>query len=343
MGIRFAMGQFSELRDELLQFAKQLGCAGVQLNTPKIPGDTHWSVDDLARLRDRCEAYGLRLEALENTPRSFYDKAMLGLPGRDEQIESFRLTIRNMGRAGVPILGYHWMANGVWRTSRDSPGRGGATCTAFDLDELRDGALLYGFGDAEVTAAHMDRVEASRPTHGRAYTDEEMWENYAYFIRAVLPAAEEAGVVLALHPDDPPVPALGGIARIMRDFTGIERALEIGASPSHKLEFCVGTWSEMGPGVADRMRHFGARGRIAYVHFRDVQGSVPAFRECFLGEGNVDPVEIVRTLLEIDFDGFVLDDHTPGIIGDTAWGHRGRAFSTGYVMGLVEALSWPFH
>ena len=181
--MRVAIGQFSELTDEMLRFAKQLGVSGIVLNTPKIPGEKRWEFMDLLRLRVQCEEYGLRLEAIENTPIRFYDKAMLGLPGRDEQIENYCETIRNLGRAGIPILGYHWMANGVWRTSRTAFGRGGARVTAFDLD----------------------LVQNAPPTHGRVFTEEEMWRNYEYFLRAVVPVAEEAGVKLALHPDDPPV------------------------------------------------------------------------------------------------------------------------------------------
>jgi mannonate dehydratase len=107
--MRVAVGQFSELSHEQLSFARQLGAGGVQLNTPILPGEKRWELDDLLWLRRRCESYGLRLEAIENTPISFYDRAMLGLPGRDEQIEHYQATIRNLGAADIPILGYHWM------------------------------------------------------------------------------------------------------------------------------------------------------------------------------------------------------------------------------------------
>jgi mannonate dehydratase len=122
--MRVAVGQFSELSHERLSFARQLGAAGVQLNTPVLPGEERWELNDLLWLRRRCESYGLRLEALENTPISFYDKAMLGLPGRDEQIEHYQATIRNLAAAGIPILGYHWMAQ--WRLAHrlDHPREG---------------------------------------------------------------------------------------------------------------------------------------------------------------------------------------------------------------------------
>jgi mannonate dehydratase len=327
--MRVAIGQFNELTQERLTFAKQLGASGVQLNTPLLPGDTHWEVADLRRLRERCEGFGLRLEALENVPNSFYDRAMLGLPGRDEQIAHYQTTIRNMGQAGIPILGYHWMPLHVWRTSFITKTRGNALVSSFDMS-LIDSSLAHGLREHPLL-------------EGRAVSADEMWDNYIYFMRAVLPVAEEAGVKLALHPDDPPVPELGGIARIFGTFAGFKRAMEAVPSPNSGLDFCMGCWSEMGPettpGVIEAIRYFGERGKLFYVHFRDVQGTVPCFNECFLGEGNVDVVAAIRALNEVGFDAFFLDDHVPHLIDDTDWGHRGRAFQTGYIMGLVKALA----
>src|SRR6478752_2349366 len=135
-GIRVAIGQFNQLDTEKLRFAAQLGVNGIQMNTPKLPGEQRWEVADLKALVDGCAAYGLTFEAIENVPIHFYDKAMLGLPGRDEQIEHYQATIRNMGIAGIPVLGYHFMPNSVWRTTRTGPGRGGAHVTAFDMAEV---------------------------------------------------------------------------------------------------------------------------------------------------------------------------------------------------------------
>ena len=129
-GIRVAVGQFDELTDEKLRFALQIGVKGIQMNNPKLPGETHWEEKDIRALVEKTEAAGLMLEAIENVPTHFYHNAMLGLPGRDEQIENYCMTIRNVGRAGMPILGYHFMPNSVWRTERRSPGRGGAGNTS---------------------------------------------------------------------------------------------------------------------------------------------------------------------------------------------------------------------
>ncbi len=331
--MRVALGQFNEMTHERLTFARQIGVSGVQMNTPLLPAENgYWEYEDLRRIRQRCDDYGLRLEALENVPVHFYEKAMLGLPGRDEQIENYQQTIRNMGKAGIPILGYHWMPNGVWRTPM-AQGRGGVIVTAFDM-ALAGQPLVAG---RQVIPGFEESI----------ISPDEMWENYRYFTSAVLPVAEEAGVKLALHPDDPPVPELGGIARLFYHFEGFRKAMEdIAPSPSHGLDFCMGCFSEMyyGDGetsasVIEAIRYFGQRGKLFYVHFRDVQGSVPLFQECFLGEGNVDVVEAVRTLKQVGFDGFLIDDHVPRMIDDSDWNHRGHAHATGYILGLVDAVN----
>ncbi len=326
--MRIALGQMREVTHENMTFARQLGLKSVQFNTPDLPtGSGAWELDDLLWLTERCGRYGLTVEALENVPVSFYDRAMLGLPGRDEQIENYRRTIRNMGRAGIPILGYHWMPNGVWRTSGAEPGRGGARVTAFEMEKT-DAPLLAGA-----------REPGPEEARGRSFSADEMWANYEYFLKAVLPVAEEAGVRLALHPDDPPVPELGGIARLFHSAEGFRRAMAIVPSPNSGIDFCMGCFSEMGPDVIESIRSFGEQGKILYVHFRDVEGCVPSFRECFLGEGNVNVALAIRTLKEVGFTGFLLDDHVPHMINDSDWGHRARAHAIGYISGLLEAVN----
>ena len=316
--MRIGLGQFSELTDEKLAFIKQLGADDFLMNTPDLPGDNRWEYEDLRSLRQRADDAELRLMCLENVPVSFYDKAMLGLPGADEQIEHMQETVRNMGRAGIPILGYNWMPNRVWRSADPARLRGGALATRFDLAEHDQSSL----------------------THGRVYSAAEMWDNYDAYLSALLPVAEEAGVTLALHPDDPPVETLGGVARIFRNFDGFKRAIDTFDSPNHGLDFCMGCWSEMGPaGVVAATRHFGGRDRIVYVHFRDVQGQVPAFNECFIDEGNVDTLAVVRALAEVGFGGFLITDHVPQIVDDTEWGHRGRAYAIGYIRALIDVVT----
>jgi len=317
--MRVGLGQFNEISEERLKFIKQCGCDDFLLNTPRLPGDERWEFNDLLMLRTRAEDAGLRLMALENVPVRFYDRIMLGLPGREEQLENMQETVRNMGRAGIPILGYHWMPNQVWRTSRSFPVRGGAQATAFDMELARAAPL----------------------THVRVYSEEELWANYDWYLERMLPVCEAFGVRMALHPDDPPVESLGGIPRLFRNFDNFRRALEAHDSAMHGLDFCHGCWSEMrgGEGVLEAIHYFGERGRIFYVHLRDVQGDAEKFNECFLGDGNSDIVAVVKALKEVGFRGFIIDDHVPQMVDDTPWGHRGRAYSTGYIAGLLASVN----
>lgn len=317
LGMRVAVGQFNELTDEHMAFARQCGAEDVLLNTPALPGDERWEYDDLRAWRTRAADHGLRLICLENVPVRFYDQIMLGLPGRERQLENMVATVRAMGRAGIPILGYHWMPNGVWRTDFSTPARGGAISNSF----------------------HMPLVPDAPPTHGRVYTEDEMWSNYDWYLSRMMPVCEEAGVHMALHPDDPPVPMLGGIARLFHGFAGFRRAMYTHPSPMHGLDFCHGCWSEMagGKGVLEAIEWFGPQGRLLYIHLRDVVGCADSFEECFIDEGNVDKFEVVRALRRVGFRGFILDDHVPHLVNDSAYGHRGRAYATGYIRAMLDA------
>ena len=340
MGIRVAVGQFHELTEEKLRFAAQIGASGIQMNNPTLPGQTRWQESDVRALVDKVEAFGLKFEAIENVPTHFYHKAMLGQQGRDEQIENYNATIRAVGRAGIPILGYHFMPNSVWRTERLAPTRGGAGATQFDqavVDAIDDPEELRHFMPSTLGHAF------SMPVYGRngpVISEDQMWANYQYFIDAVLPVAEAEGVRLALHPDDPPVPMLGGVARLFYRPDGFTHAYQLSkASPAWALDLCLGCCSEMPGGkanVTELIEFFAPKGRIAYIHFRDVQGSVPNFTECFIGDGNFDPAEVMALLSRTGFDGFLLDDHVPKMDGDSDWSHRGRAHAIGYMQGLIR-------
>ena len=341
--MHIALGQIAEPDEELLLFARQLGLHGVQFNTPRLPGTERWEYADLLALRERCERYGLRLEAIENLPNSFYERCMLGLPGREQELEHVRATIGNMGRAGIRVLGFHFMPGSVWRTSLTAEGRGGARVSAFDLavavnpDRARD-----------IFIARRDRralkdesfVQDAHFAAGTELGDHAVWRNFRYFMEGVLPAAEDAGVRLALHPDDPPVPMLGGIARIFLSVEALQRAVEVADSPAFGLELCLGTISEMGgeEAVLDAITSFGPARQIVYVHFRDVQGVVPRFQEAFLGEGNYNPLKVMRALKHVGFTGFILDDHVPRMTGDTEYAHRGRAHAIGYLQALLATV-----
>lgn len=339
--MRVALGHVDEYDERTAAFAQQLGLAGVQLHTPgNLAGtDGFWSEAELKALRERIEGDGLRLEGLENVPAAHFALIQRGAPGRDEQIENYQRTVRNMAAAGIPILGHHWMPTYVWRTSMDAPGRGGAHVSSFHLPDTAAGNALAAY-----------KLTPDDPIDP-PLTAEDMWSNYQYFLDAVLPVAEEVGVRLSLHPDDPPVTEpLGGAARIFTSPAALVAARDRAhGSRAWGLTLCTGSVSAMAgaANVTEVIDLLGPGGHIAYVHFRDVRGTVPTFSECFLGEGNFHPPSILRRLHRVGFDGFVIDDHVPAMVGDVAtWGDtsseaycsRGRAHELGYISGIVDAL-----
>jgi mannonate dehydratase len=315
--MRPGFGQFNVATPEYLQFAAQFGATDVLLNTPLLPGAERWELVDLVKLRSSVEQWGLRLGALENVPPHFYDQIMLGGPRRDQQVENMIYTVRNIARAGIPIFGYNWMPSHVWRTPPRAI-RGSALATAYDHQLGQQYPL----------------------THERVFTEEEIWSNLEYWIRIITPVAEEEGIRLGIHPCDPPVPVLGGIPQILRSFAAYKRLIEIYPSDSNAIEFCQGTFAEMADEVDiyEKIRYFGSRNKILYVHFRNVSGAVPQFHEEFVNTGYVDMYRAMQIYCEVGFDGFFIDDHVPQTFQDTAWGHRGRAFANGYIQGLIEAV-----
>jgi|AntRauMinimDraft_3_1070383.scaffolds.fasta_scaffold02219_4 mannonate dehydratase len=329
-GMRVGLGQFMQPTPERLRYAKQLGVDDVLLNMyaydpeyphmpdgeePALEGEREWTRENLVELREYIESFGLRLNAIENVPIRFYDDIMLGREGREEQIEHMKNTVCAIGEAGIPHFGYHWMPSGVWRNTT-APLRGGAEGTGFDRASVDD-AL----------------------THDREYTEAELWENYEYFLEELLPVAEDAGVRMCLHPNDPPVETLGGIPQLFRNFENFRRAMELVPSDNHGLEFCLGCWSEMGADLAMVIDFFGSRDELFYVHFRDVTGAVPSFHEAFVDEGNYDTHEVMGRLREVGFDGMLIPDHVPELEGDTDWSHRGRAHAVGYLQSALEGTS----
>jgi mannonate dehydratase len=319
--MELGLGAFNEIDDDILQFARQIGVPNVIPHSPKLPGDGYWHFEDLLRMRTRVESAGLMLFAIESIPVRFYDKVMQGRLGRDEQIENLRTLIRNVGRAGIHTLGYHWALLGIaYRTEYSPTGRGGAYVTKYDHAQVEN-APVADIG---------------------SFTEEEVWDNLTYFLEALIPVAEEEGVMLALHPSDPLVESIRGIPHILRSFEAYKRATEIVDSPSNGLKFCQGTvaeWCQTPEEVYEAIRYFASRKKIAYVHFRNVRGVVPTFEETFIDEGKVDMLEAMRAYDVSGYDRVLVVDHTPGIVGDTRWGHRGRAYGIGYMKALMKYVT----
>ena len=317
--MRVAIGTSREITDRELRLASQMGCSGVVVPTPAAwSGRDRWDADDIARLRDRIEGFGLRLEALQNTPPSFLDPFRLATPEADRALEAYRATVRAVGKAGVPILGYNWRPNQLYRTGHVE-GRGGARFTAFDV------------------------ADSSRPlSHGREYLADELWASFDRFAREILPVAADAGVRLALHPDDPPGIPIGGVARIISSLEGYERARGLAqGSPAWSLLFCLGCWSEIGGNdyALHALETYASRGEIAYVHFRNVRGTVPNYIEEFVDTGDVDMVKALRIYHKNGFDGVLIPDHAPEMTCGAPW-HAGIAYTLGWMraaIGIIES------
>ena len=307
--------------DEQLAFGAQLGATDAIGGDACMPSDSGcFEFLELVVFRQRVESAGLRLYAIENMPWEWTDKIKLGLPGRDEQIDNFCKSLRNMGAAGIPAIGYNFRPPTVTgygvRTSQSAPGRGGAKQTAFNYDLIKD----HPFGDyGEVSA-------------------EQMWDNLEYFLKAVVPVAEDAGVRMAVHPDDPPAQSIGGVARILNSFDGLKRLTRIVDSEYNALDFCQGSMAVQHGDLHEAIRYFGGRNRIVYVHFRNVTGRFPAFSEAFIDEGYVDMAEAVKVYKEVGFDGPVIEDHVPTMIGDDPDKYRARAHAMGYTKALIDAI-----
>ena len=309
-------------RPEQLTYARQMGITDlVMANAGSLPDDNGtWQVKDLAMMRLNVESHGLRVAAMENVPISFYDHIMLGGPKRDQQIDNMITTIRNMALAGIPVFGYHWMPSSVWRTT-PKPVRGGAIATAFNYDEVKD--LPF--------------------THEREYTEEELWANLEYWLKIIIPVAEEAGIRLGIHPDDPPVKQIGGIPRLFSSYENYRRYLAIYESPNNAIEFCQGTISEMTDSSDDNIYGFidemVRRDKVLYVHFRNVSAPDPNdFREEFINTGHVDMYRAMKTYYDAGYEGLFLDDHVPRTQGDTDRQHQSRSFAFGYIQAMIEAV-----
>ncbi|MGC9521195.1 MAG: mannonate dehydratase [Anaerolineae bacterium] len=309
--VKFSVAIHPEDNVEVLLFAKQLG----------IPCVYTWvrpeqrTYDFLARLRETVERAGLELYMVGNMDVGKSDKIHLALPGRDEIVAQFQTFVRNLGRAGIRHTTFTWEPDRVW-SSAPSTTRGGARTRHVDLAEMK-----------------------ARPyTHDRAYSEDEIWANFAYFIERMIPVCEEADVRLCLHPNDPPTDELGGIPCLIRDWAAYDRAFAIADSPYLGMEFCVGCWLEGGEAfgnVLDGIRHFHEQGRIFIVHFRNVTSPLPIFSETFLDDGYMDMYQVMRTFCEVGYAGAMTLDHTPQFVGDDAK-RAGTAYAIGYMRALLE-------
>ncbi len=286
--------------------------------------DLPWDHAPLALYKETVETEGLRLAVLEDSPPM--DAIRLGRPGREEEIEHVCRLIRNMGRLGIPVWCYNWMAVLSWvRTSFTIRGRGGALNSGFE----------------------MSLVEQVGPTRAGAVDEEPLWESLRYFLERVLPVAEEAGVRLAMHPDDPPLSPIRGVARIMRSPEAFQRLLELVPSEANGITLCQGNFTLVTDDLPGVIRHFGEQGKIFFAHFRDVRGTPRSFVETFHDEGQTDMLACMRAYHDVGFAGVMRTDHVPNLEGDPAemagYSMLGRLYAIGYMTGLRDAVRAEAH
>src|SRR5579871_1366024 len=282
-------------------------------------GERPWELPALRVLQSTYRQYGLEVAVIEDTAPM--DDVRLGGPRRDEQIDWICSQIRAMGELGIGTLCYNWHAVSGWaRTSADVVLRGGARSTRFDDADMRSHGTLVEPG---------------------SLGPEQLWSAFEYFAAAVVPVAEEAGVRICLHPDDPPIPEVRGIPRIMNTPQAYERVLATADSEYSGITFCQGNFTLMTDDLPALIRRFGARRRIFFVHFRDVAGEARDFIEVFQDEGPTDMLECMRAYAEVGFDGPLRPDHVPALEGETnrssGYETLGRLFAVGYITGLREA------
>lgn len=317
--------------DQRWTLASQMGVTkAIAKLAPELTGTLPpWDEDSLLGHQARYRAQGLEIIGFEGDQ---FDMGRIkrGFPGRDKDIERYKRMLANMGRAGIKLLCFNFMITGWQRTDTAVAARGDSHVTGFDAA----------------------KAEALGPHPLGPVSVDDVWDNYAYFIRRVAPAAEEAGVVMGLHPDDPPVPLIRGIGRFLTSADAMEKAIDLAESSHVRLTFCQGSFRTMGEDTVALARRFAER--IAYIHLRDVRGTADRFVETFPEEGDTDMAAMFKTYRALGLDVPIRPDHAPAMGGDPV--HRGEVVGTnvgyeatgmvytvGYMKGLMQANGLPWH
>lgn len=296
-----------------------------------------WTAGELRELRGRIEAHGLKLFALENfDPAHWYDILLDG-PNREAQIATIRQLIRNIGEAGIPVMGYNFSIAGVFGRISSTCARGGAQSVGLsgqpDPSPIPRGMVW-----------NMQYAQYLEPGIIEPFDHEELWRRLARFLDDVLPTAERVGVRLALHPDDPPLPTVRSTPRLVYQPRMYDRVLALNSSVSNKLEYCLGTLAEMSEagidceGVYEALDRHAAQQALAYVHVRNVRGRVPHYHETFIDDGDLDMHRVMSILHRNGFDGVLIPDHTPLPTCPGPW-YAGIAFAMGYIKALIDGCS----
>ncbi len=312
---------WAQFNDEHLSFFNAIGidylCLDIRsmhrVNPSLDLRDGKESTHFFEAAKAKVESHGMVLHSIF---MAGWDEIALGLADRDEKIEAWCTMLRSIGKAEIPALGYNFKPTGNFRTT-SAKGRGGAMYSTFDYDEFSQ-----------------DRPKPHEP----AVSEAQMWEHMSYFLKRVIPVAEEAKVRMALHPDDPPIPeALAGVAQIASTLDQYRKIFDISPSDANGMLFCQGCVTEMGVNVYDAIQEMGSKNKIIFVHFRNVRGALPSFQEVFLDEGDVDMYRAMQIYRDAGFNGPFMMDHTPRL-PQTQAGWAGRGYAVGYIRGLIQSV-----
>ena len=290
-----------------------------------------WTVQQLKTLRAEIEDSGLVLAAIENLDPAHWHDILLDGPERSQQIDKVQTIIRRLGEAGMSVLGYNFSLAGVCGRVTAAVGRGHAVCVGMDGPAedvpIPNGMVWNMVYDRNAAAGNLPAI-----------SHEELWRRLQGFLAEVIPVAEQSGVQLAAHPDDPPMPTMRGQPRLVYQPHMYQRLIDLTRSRSNALELCVGTLAEMTEGnIYDAVDQYSKQGKIAYIHLRNVVGRVPHYRETFIDEGDVDMIRILTILHRNHFDGVIIPDHTPQMTCSAPW-HAGMAHTLGFILAIKGAL-----
>lgn len=297
--------------------------------------DKLWSFEELSALKREINEAGLELEAIENFDPAHWHDVLLDGPQKKHQLENLKTIIRNIGRAGIPVMGYNFSIAGVAGRVKGGFARGGAVAVGMDgpFDKPMPNGMVW----------NMIHDGNAPPGDVPPATSEQLWRRFEDFLDAIVPVAEDAGVKLAAHPDDPPMPTVRGQPRLVYQPRHYQKLLDLHPSPSNALEFCLGSLAEMTEGdIYETVDLHSRQGSLGYVHFRNVRGKVPHYRETFVDDGEIDMLRVLRILKKNGYDGVLIPDHAPQVNCAAPW-HAGMAFALGYMKAALQSLDAHTH
>jgi mannonate dehydratase len=343
MAIKIGIGIYPHLLTrENFKFIRQAGATHVVAHLPGwarrvgrgLPPEAMWTYEELASLKQALEEEGLRFYAIENFEVEHWYDVLLDGPQRAEQIEGLKGLLRTMGRLGIEVMGYNFSYANVFGKVRAPLARGGAMTPAYLPEQAPpDTPIPNG------TVWNVQYRKDAPPGDIGEVSEEMAWSRFERFLKDLVPVAEEANVRLAMHPADPPLPSQRRTARLVWRPEHYQRLFDLYPSFHNCAEFCQGTIAEMN-GEMDTYRAievYTAQKKIAYVHFRNVKGSMPRFHEEFVDAGDVDMVKAIRLYHRHGFDGVLIPDHTPEMTCAAPW-HAGMAYALGWMRAAVSIV-----